>query len=81
MFADDVAVCAETAIKLQQQINIIDNFCLDTGMDINMDKTEITVFGNGGPLRRYEHWSYRGTQINITSKYKYMGTLLTSSLS
>ena len=81
MFADDVAVCAETAIKLQQQINIIDNFCLDTGMDINMDKTEITVFGNGGPLRRYEHWSYRGTQINITSEYKYMGILLTSSLS
>lgn len=46
-----------------------------------MDKTEITVFRNGGPLRRYEHWSYRGKQINTTSEYKYMGILLTSSLS
>ena len=46
-----------------------------------MYKTEITVFRNGGPLRRYEIWSYRGTQINVTSQYKYMGILLTSSLS
>ena len=30
MFADDVAGCAETAIKLQQQIHIIDSFCCDT---------------------------------------------------
>jgi len=43
MFADDVAGCAETAIKLQQQINTIDHFCL-TWMEINMDKTEITGF-------------------------------------
>ena len=49
MFADDVANCAETAIKLQQQINIVDQFCTDTGMEINLDKTEITVFRNGGP--------------------------------
>ena len=32
-----------------------------------MDKTEITVFRNGGPLRRYEHWSYRGTQMSRLS--------------
>jgi len=81
IFADDVAGCAETAIKLLQQIDIIDSFCCDTGMEISMDKTEITVFRNGGPLRRYEHWSYRGTQINVTSQYKYIGILLTSSLS
>jgi len=58
MFADDVTGCSETAIKLQQQINTIDHFCLDTGMEISMDKTtRITVFRNGCHLRRYEHWS------------------------
>ena len=40
MFADDVAGCAETAAKLQQQINIIDQFCYESGMEINFDKTE-----------------------------------------
>ena len=44
MFADDVATCAETAVKPQQQLNVIDQFCLSTGMEINLDKTEIIVF-------------------------------------
>ena len=38
MFADDVASCAETAIKLQQQLNVIDEFCALTGMEINLFK-------------------------------------------
>jgi hypothetical protein len=77
MFANDVAGCAGNAIKLQHKNKyIIDIFCCDTWMAVNMDKTEITVFRNGGPLCRYEYWSYRGTQINITSEYKYIGILL-----
>ena len=81
MFADDVASCAETAIKLQQQLNVIDEFCALTGMEINLQKTEIIVFRNGGPLRHYEHWSFRGTRINTTSIYKYMGLMFTPKLS
>ena len=76
MFADDVAECDETAIKLQQKTHIIDSFCCDTWMEINMDTTATTVFRNVGPLRRYEHWSYRGTQINVTSQYKYISTYI-----
>jgi hypothetical protein len=44
MFADDVANCAETVSKLQQQLNVIDTFCYNTGMEINLDKTEVIVF-------------------------------------
>ena len=36
MFADDVATCAETAIKFQQQLNVIDEFCALTEMEINL---------------------------------------------
>jgi hypothetical protein len=50
-------------------------------MEINLDKTEITVFRNGGPLRRYESWFFRGQQLNVTPVYKYMGLLLTPKLS
>jgi len=45
MFADDIANCAETVNKLQQQLNIIDLFCETTGMEIK-NKTEIIVFRN-----------------------------------
>ena len=81
MFADNIASCAETAFKLQQQLNVVDRFCMNTGMEINLDKTEIIVFGNGGPLRNFERWTYRDTKINTTSAYKYMGLLFTPKLS
>ena len=41
MYADDIANCAETTLKLQQQINVIDTFCENTGMEVNLQKTEI----------------------------------------
>lgn len=81
LFADDIANCAETVIKLQQQLNTIDQFCLSTGMEVNLNKTEIIVFRNGGPLKQHERWSFRGKPVQTTSVYKYMGLLCTPSLS
>ena len=81
LFADDVANCAETVIKLQHQLHVIDQFCLQTGMDVNLSKTEIMVFRNGGPLSVHERWTFRGNRVQTTSVYKYMGMLCTHSLS
>ena len=47
MFADDVANCTETAFKLKQQLNCMDNFCLNTGLEVNLQKTECAFFWNG----------------------------------
>ena len=81
MFADDVASCSDTAIQLQRQINIIESFCTNTGMELNLNKTEIIVFRRGGYLRNYEKWTYKGNRIKTTSIYKYMGLLFTPMLS
>ena len=54
MFADDVASVAETVNNLQQHIRHIENFCDATGMSLNVDKSKVMVFRNGGPLRTYE---------------------------
>ena len=64
-----------------QQIHIIDAFCQNTGMELNLDKIEILVFRNGGGLRNYESWSYRGSPINNVPFYKYMGVYLTPTVS
>jgi hypothetical protein len=68
-----VANCTDTAIELQSQSNSISEFCNNTGMGINENKTEFIVFRNGGPLRSYEKWLYNGSSVNVTSMYKYMG--------
>ena len=81
IFADDIANCAETVQKLQRQLHCIDLYCQNTGMEVNLDKTEVIVFRNGGILRNTESWQYRGTQVRTTAVYKYMGVLFTPSLS
>ena len=50
MFADDVASVAET-VNLQKHIRHIENFCDATGMSLNVDKSKVMVFRNGGPFR------------------------------
>ena len=50
-------------------------------MKVNLNKTEIIVFRNGGPLRNYERWTLEGTPIRTTSEYIYMGLILTPKLS
>jgi hypothetical protein len=47
MFDDDVASFAETAVKLQQQLNVVDEFCKITGIEVNLNKTESMFFRNG----------------------------------
>ena len=43
------------------------------GMEINLDKTKIIVFRNGGPLRAVEKWYFNGVQVDVVSFYKYLG--------
>ena len=81
MFADDVACCADTVVNLQRQLNSISTFCEETGMTVNLNKSEIIVFRNGGPLRNSERWTYNGKTVKVTNMYKYLGLLFTPKLS
>ena len=51
MFADGVASFSDTVVRLQKLIDLIEEFCKLVGMRLNLDKTNIVVFRNGGPLR------------------------------
>ena len=50
-------------------------------LEVNLNKTEIIVFRNGGYLRNNETWYFGDTPVKVVSKYKYMGVHLTSTLS
>ena len=45
-------VFGDTIIQLQRQINKIENFSKGVGLDINMDKTGILLFRNGGKVKK-----------------------------
>ena len=79
--ADDIANCSDTVINLQNQLNIINQFCSVTGTEINLNKTEVIVFRNGSPLKRNEKWFLGKECVKTSSCNKYMGLYFTPTLS
>ena len=47
-------------------------------MKMNLLKTKVVVFRNGGPLRRYEKWKFDDFKLEVVTYYKYLGLLLLS---
>ena len=80
LFADDVASFSDTIVRLQHQINCIHRFCESVGMSLNLLKTKIIVFRNGGIVKQIEKWYYNGQLIDIVPFYKYLGVYFTPKL-
>ena len=57
LYADDVSSFAETASNLQNITNCVADFSDNLGMKINLEKSKVMVFRNGGRLRHYEKWT------------------------
>ena len=55
MYADDITIINDTIGRLQSSIDIISTFCDRYGLKLNMSKTKVIVFKNGGPTRTHEH--------------------------
>ena len=80
MYADDIALVNDTIGRLQKSIDTLSTFCDRYGLKVNMSKTNVIDFMNGGPLRHNEHVFYRGEPITCVSYYNYLGILFSSRL-
>ena len=72
---------ADSKVELQRLINNLAKYCKTFKLKINMNKTNIVVFRNGGYLRSYEKWYFEGIPIKAATYYKYLGLVLSSRLS
>ena len=78
LFADDMVLCADTVFNLQKQLNLLKLFCDKWGMKVNLDKTNVIVYRNGGIIKSYEKWWFNGVKIQTSSYYKYLGLMVSS---
>ena len=78
LFADDLVIFAETVIELQRMINRLKEYCTIWRLTINILKTKVIVFRNGGPQRNYERWKYGEHVLETVSYYEYLGILFSS---
>lgn len=80
LYADDMVILAETVDSLQLMINRLSEYCKKWNLQVNLEKTKIMVFKNGGKLARREKWHLRGERIEVVKEYKYLGINVTSTL-
>ena len=71
----------DTVGRLQHEINILQQYCQKWGMTVNLKKTKIIVFRNGGIYRKNENWFFQGINVDKVNSYKYLGLYFTSRLS
>jgi hypothetical protein len=81
MFADDLSLLSFSPAGLQNQLNNLYKIVGKFGLTVNLDKTKIIVFRNGGHLSKYEHWYYGKQKIEVVNSYKYLGLDFTTRLS
>ena len=79
LFADDLILIAESVIRLQRLLNHLNLYCQQNRLVVNLDKSNIVVFRNGGPLKRNEKWFYIGKSVPVVSHFKYLGLVFSSS--
>ena len=66
--------------NLQAQINLLQKYCNLSGMKVNIAKTQIIVFRNGGIIKNNEKWFLNSEKIEVVPYYKYLGLFFSSRL-
>jgi hypothetical protein len=56
MYADDMALIDESPSGLQQLIDNLYIYNSECNLSLNVDKTKIVVFRNGGIMKDPEEW-------------------------
>ena len=64
LFADDVILLSFTITGLQHQLNILNDTANNLGLVVNLSKSNIVVFRNGGHLALREKWFYNGNKTS-----------------
>ena len=82
LYADDIVLLAPSAENLQGLINVVAEWCMKWGMNVNLGKTNIVHFRRKLRSRPRSSiiFTFNGEEIQYASQYKYLGLLLNEHL-
>ena len=81
LYADDLVIVGDQVNRVQKCLNSLERFCKIWGLHVNMKKTKVIVFRNGGIVKRNEVFYLNKSKIEIVPYYKYLGVSFSSRLS
>lgn len=79
MYADDMAVVTSDPISLQRKINKLGSYFDSNELSVNLNKTQVVVFRNGGKLSKDDSFYWNKYKIQVVKSYTYLGIVMTSS--
>lgn len=77
LYADDIVIFSDTAEGLQNGLNILFNYCNTWKLSVNIDKSKVMVFRKGGMVRRNLSFTYGDTELEVVTKFTYLGIVFT----
>ena len=78
MYAEWYGFNSRIATKFTKKVRYF--VCNEWKLEVNVQKTKIVAFRNGGKSRITENWSYNGYHIDIVSEFNYLGVWMSSIL-
>ncbi len=80
LYADDLVLLSPTKHGLQQNLDLLEQYCQTWALTVNLKKTNIMIFQKRSRSQGTEHIFKLGTnQITHTSHYNYQGLKITST--
>ena len=76
MYADDMVLFSESIDGLQHMLHSLSTYTKDWNLEVNIQKTKIVIFRNGGIVRDTERWVYNGEHIEVLNEFCYLGIVL-----
>lgn len=80
LYADDIVILSDDIKILQSMITNLEKYCNYWNLEVNLTKSKIMVFRNGGRLSRLEKWLYKEEEVEIVNEYSYLGMILTPKM-
>jgi hypothetical protein len=77
LYADDIALIASSARRLEAAMEALVDFCQNCGLQINTDKTKAMKFRRGGRMAAADILTVKGNRISFVSTFTYLGFVLT----
>jgi sorting nexin-29 len=82
LYADDLALCASSADDLAAMLRVLENFCKEVSMEVNVAKTEVVIFRRDKTIVSTMHpgWHIFGKVLKVSDSFKYLGIHLHSTM-
>lgn len=78
LYADDITLFSDTPEGLQEGFDALSAYCDRWKLKVNLEKTKIMVFRKGGSLPKDLKFYYKGNEVEIVSKFSYLGVVFTA---